>query len=126
MDRTPQGLVLLDYKTSSQAPKGIKDEFGKTTVDIQLPLYIHFASTTLFPGETVHEAYYYSVTKGKKLPKKQPSQETLQAIAQKIKTYLQTGYYPVSPDVDKNACKYCPYDLVCRHGSRQSRKGSPL
>ena len=126
IDRTPQGLVLLDYKTSSQPPKGIKDEFGKTTVDIQLPLYIHFASTTLFPGETVHEAYYYSVTKGKKLPKKQPSQETLEAIAQKIKTYLQTGYYPVSPDVDQNACQYCPYDLVCRKGSRQSRQGTNL
>lgn len=126
IDRTPQGLVLLDYKTSSQAPIGIKDEWGKTSIDIQLPLYTHFASTTLFPGETVHEAYYYSVTKGKKLGKKQPSQETLEAIAQKIKTYLQTGSYPVSPDVDKNACKYCPYDLVCRHGSRQSRKGINL
>lgn len=126
IDRTLQGLVLLDYKTSSKVPPGIKDESGKTNVDIQLPLYIHFASTTLFPGETVHEAYYYSVTKGKKLPKKQPSQETLEAIAQKIKTYLQTGYYPVAPDVDQNACQYCPYDLVCRKGSRQSRKGINL
>ncbi|MBR8836034.1 MAG: PD-(D/E)XK nuclease family protein [Stigonema ocellatum SAG 48.90 = DSM 106950] len=126
IDRTPQGLVLLDYKTSSQAPKGIQDESGKANVDIQLPLYIHFASTTLFPGETVHEAYYYSITKGKKLSKKQPSPETLQAIAQKIKTYLQTGYYPVKPDVDQHACQYCPYDLVCRQGSRQSRKGTNL
>jgi len=124
IDRTPQGLVLLDYKTSSQAPKGIQDESGKANVDIQLPLYIHFASTTLFPGEIVHEAYYYSITKGKKLSKKQPSPETLQAIAQKIKTYLQTGYYPVKPDVDQYACQYCPYDLVCRKGSRQSRKGT--
>jgi len=124
IDRTPQGLVLLDYKTSSQAPKGIQDESGKANVDIQLPLYIHFASTTLFPGEIVHEAYYYSITKGKKLSKKQPSPETLQAIAQKIKTYLQTGYYPVKPDVDQHACQYCPYDLVCRKGSRQSRKGT--
>lgn len=126
IDRTPQGLVLLDYKTSSQAPKGIKDESGKNNVDIQLPLYVHFASTNLFPGETVHEAYYYSITKGKKLSKKPPSQETLQAIAQKIKTYLHTGYYAVEPDVDQYACQYCPYDLVCRKGSRQSRKGTNL
>ncbi|QSJ20424.1 PD-(D/E)XK nuclease family protein [Nostoc sp. UHCC 0702] len=124
IDRTPQGLVLLDYKTSSQAPRGIKDEFGKANIDIQLPVYIHFASTILFPGETVHQAYYYSLTKGKKLSKKQPSPEILQAIAQKFKSYLQSGYYPVAPDVEQHSCQYCPYDLVCRKGSRQSRKGT--
>ncbi|MEH2295641.1 PD-(D/E)XK nuclease family protein [Nostoc sp.] len=90
IDRTPQVLVLLDYKTSSQVPPGIKDASGKANIDIQLPLYIHFASTTLFPGETVHEAYYYSVTKGKKLSNKQPSQETLEAYEAEIFTSART------------------------------------
>lgn len=123
IDRTPQGLVLLDYKTSSQAPPGVKDEFGKANIDIQMSLYTHVAITKLFPGETVQEAYYYSVTKGKKLPKKQPSEGTLQAIAEKIKNYLLKGYYPVEPDINQDACRYCAYDLVCRKGVRQSRKG---
>lgn len=123
IDRTPQGLVLLDYKTSSQAPPGVKDEFGKANIDIQMSLYAHVASTALFPGETVQDAYYYSVTKGKKLSKKQPTEETLQAIAEKIKNYLQKGYYPVEPDINQDACRYCAYDLVCRKGVRQSRKG---
>ncbi|MDZ7954180.1 hypothetical protein [Nostoc sp. DedQUE09] len=35
--------------------------------------------------------------RGKKLPKKQPSQETLEAIAQKIKTFLQTGHFVMFP-----------------------------
>jgi RecB family exonuclease len=122
IDRTPEGLVLWDYKTSSQAPPGIKDEAGKANIDIQMPLYIDIAGT-LFPGETVHDAYYYSVTKGEKIRKKKQDAETLQAAAEKIKTYLQQGYYPVEPDVDQNACRYCAYDLVCRKGSRQSRKG---
>ncbi|MBW4671594.1 MAG: PD-(D/E)XK nuclease family protein [Cyanomargarita calcarea GSE-NOS-MK-12-04C] len=122
IDRTPEGLVLWDYKTSSQAPPGIKDEAGKANIDIQMPLYVDIAGT-LFPGETVHDAYYYSVTKGERIRKKKPSAETLQAAAEKIKTYLQQGYYPVEPDVDQNACRYCAYDLVCRKGSRQSRKG---
>jgi PD-(D/E)XK nuclease superfamily len=122
IDRTPEGLVLWDYKTSSQAPPGIKDEAGKTNIDIQMPLYIDIAGT-LFPGETVHDAYYYSVTKGEKIGKKKQDAQTLQAAAEKIKTYLQQGYYPVEPDVDQNACRYCAYDLVCRKGSRQSRKG---
>lgn len=126
IDRTPQGLVLLDYKTSSQAPPGVKDESGKANIDIQMSLYTHVASTALFPGETVHDAYYYSVTKGKKISKTKPSEETLQAIAEKIKNYLQKGYYPVEPDINQEACRYCAYDLVCRKGVRQSRKGGNL
>lgn len=123
IDRTPEGLVLVDYKTSSQLPLGVKDESGKANIDIQMPLYMHVANTALFPGETVHDAYYYSVTKGKKLNKKKPTTEALPAVAEKIKTHLQQGYYPVSPDIDQNACRYCAYDLVCRKGERLSRKG---
>ena len=56
----------------------------------------------------------------------QKQQNLIAAIAQKIKTFLQTGYYAVEPDVEQDACQYCPYDLVCRKGSRQSRKGINL
>ena len=122
IDRTPEGLVLLDYKSGSSVAPGIKDEAGKANIDIQMPLYRDVAGT-LFPGETVSDAYYYSVTKGKKISKKQPSAETLQAAAEKIKNHIEQGYYPVEPDVDQKACNYCAYDLVCRKGSRQSRKG---
>ena len=122
IDRTPEGLVLLDYKSGSSLPPGIKDEAGKANIDIQMPLYMDIAGS-FFPGETVSDAYYYSITKGKKISKKQPSAETLQAAAEKIKNHLEQGYYPVEPDVDQKACNYCPYDLVCRKGSRQSRKG---
>ncbi|MEA5594795.1 PD-(D/E)XK nuclease family protein [Rivularia sp. UHCC 0363] len=125
IDRTPEGLVLLDYKSGSSVAPGIKDEAGKANIDIQMPLYMDVAGT-LFPGETVSDAYYYSVTKGKKISKKQPSAETLQAAAEKIKNHLEQGYYPVEPDVDQKACNYCAYDLVCRKGSRQSRKGGAV
>ncbi|MGB3654307.1 MAG: PD-(D/E)XK nuclease family protein, partial [Rivularia sp. (in: cyanobacteria)] len=40
IDRTPEGLVLLDYKSGSSVPPGIKDEVGKANIDIQMPLYI--------------------------------------------------------------------------------------
>jgi len=121
IDRTPQGLVLLDYKTSSRPPLGVKDELGKANVDIQLPLYIHVAQTTLFPGEQVDGAYYF-LTEGKKLPKTRPSEETLQAIAQRVKAHLETGHYPVDPDIEQKACRSCAFDLVCRKGIRNSRK----
>lgn len=122
VDRTPQGLILLDYKTSSLAPVGVKDDLGKASLDLQLPLYIHVAQTSLFPGEQVDGAYYYSLSKGKKLSKAKPSEETLHAIAQRVKTHLETGHYPVDPDIEQQACRSCPYDLVCRKGVRNSRK----
>ena len=120
LDRTSQGLVLWDYKTGSSKPIGIKDESGKATLDIQLPLYIHVAPT-LFPGEPVDGAYYYSLSKGKNLDKAKPNEETLKAIAQRVKTHLETGHYPVEPDVEQKACRSCSYDMVCRVGARNSR-----
>jgi len=121
VDRTAQGLLLLDYKTSSQPPVGVKDESGKANLDLQLPLYIHLAQTTLFPGKQVDGAYY-SLIKGKKLYKAKPNQETLSAMADRVKNHLETGYYPVEPDIEQQACRSCPYNLVCRKGSRNSRK----
>lgn len=126
IDRTPEGLVLLDYKTGSQKPGGIKNENGKAVVDIQMPLYTHIANTVLFPDETMKGADYYLLTKHKRLTNKALSEEEQQQIAEKIKTHLETGHYPVDPDVDRNACRFCACDLVCRQGARQSRKGGAV
>ncbi len=123
IDRTSGGISIVDYKTGGGTPSGVKDDDGKASIDIQLSLYSHFAAH-LFPGETVEGAYYYSLSKGKKVGgRTPPSEETLSLIAEKIKTHLQTGSYPVSPDIEQKACRYCAYDLMCRKGSRLSRKG---
>jgi len=126
IDRTKKGLVLIDYKTGSSAPAGVKDEKGKARIDVQLSLYRDVAAPALFPGEVVAEVLYYSLTKAKRLPKKLPSQEELELFATRCKTHLVTGDYPVQPDVEGNACNYCKYDLVCRQGSRLSRKGGKV
>lgn len=126
IDRTHEGLVLLDYKTGSQKPAGIKNENGKSVVDIQMPLYTHIANTVLFPDETIKGADYYLLTKHKRLNNKALSVEEQQQIAEKIKTHLKTGHYPVDPDVERNACRFCACDLVCRQGPRQSRKGGTV
>lgn len=123
IDRTVEGLVLMDYKTSSHAPDGVKDEKGKAQMDVQLSLYRDVAAPALFPGEAIAEVLYYSLTKGKKLPKALPSPEELELFATRCKTHLTSGSYPVQPDIDRHACKYCEFDLVCRQGSRLSRKG---
>ncbi|MBE9098801.1 PD-(D/E)XK nuclease family protein [Vacuolonema iberomarrocanum] len=126
IDRTDNGLVLIDYKTSSTPPSGVKDADGKATVDLQLSVYKEAAAPVLFPGESVIDAYYYSLTKGKKLKdlKKLPSDVDLEAVAIRCQNHLSKGNFPVLPDIDNKACTYCAYDLVCRKGKRLDRKSA--
>jgi RecB family exonuclease len=122
IDRTPEGLAIVDYKTSSTAPKGAKDANGQAKLDIQLPLYVQVAAKDLFPGQPVTNAYYYSLTKGKILKEVAIDETALAEFAENVKRRLQQGHYPVDPDHKREACQYCDYDLVCRQGSRLSRK----
>ena len=121
IDRTDAGLAVIDYKTSGVIPAGVKDETGKANIDLQLAVY-QDAIAGLHPNETIDTAAYYSITKQKTIsrPKKDPVE--LAAFAERVKFHLQQGHYPVSPDIDRKACRYCDYDLVCRKGDRLSRK----
>ncbi|MBD2093300.1 PD-(D/E)XK nuclease family protein [Microcoleus sp. FACHB-1515] len=122
VDESENGLIFLDYKTSSSPPIGAKDAAGKATFDLQLPLYVQ-AAASLFPDRSPHHAYYYSLTKGKTLQRVTIDEPALQAFVDRVKQHLQQGHYPVHPDRDRAACKYCSMDLACRGGSRIKRKG---
>lgn len=123
IDRTDEGLAIVDYKTSSTAPKGAKDLDGKANLDIQLPLYVQVAAKEFISGgEQIANAYYYSLIKSKILKKADIDEEALAQFAERVKLQLETGHFPVEPDIDRIACRYCPYDLVCRQGTRLSRK----
>lgn len=123
IDRTPGGLVLIDYKTSGSLPKGVKDTKGKASIDIQLPLYQNVAAASLFPEGAVAETYYYSLTKGKKMtPSSKAPQHELPTVIEQCKDYLNQGHYPVQPDIARTACQYCDFDWVCRQGNRLSHK----
>ena len=121
IDRTEAGLTVIDYKTSSVTPAGVKDATGKANLDIQLAVY-QDAIAEQNPDQTIDTAAYYSLTQQKTIsrPKKDPAE--LAAFATKVRSHLEQGYYPVAPDVDRKACRYCNYDLVCRKGDRLSRK----
>ena len=128
IDRCNEGLVVIDYKTSSQSPLGVKDDQGKLSLDLQLPLYLD-AIPSLYPEEAAQDAVYYSLTKHKNLSslskaRKKPDPETLSNFADHVQTTLQTGNYPVDPDPKQDACRYCPFDVVCRRGTRLTRKSS--
>ncbi|MBE9112301.1 PD-(D/E)XK nuclease family protein [Nodosilinea sp. LEGE 07298] len=122
IDRTDAGLVLIDYKTGKSRPTGIKDQTGKACIDLQLPLYRVAAGPALF-DEPVADAYYYSIRGREKiaLSPKAPQHE-LPAAIERCKTHLETGHYPVQPDIERKACAYCDFDVLCRQGDRLSRK----
>lgn len=123
IDRTADGLVAVDYKTSSSAPFGAKDESGKTKIDVQLAIYTNVALPSIYPGQAVNKGIYYSLTKGKVLKSLTEIDPTaLEELAKRVSSHLTTGHFPVDPDADGNACKYCDYDALCRKGSRLARK----
>ena len=111
VDRTPEGLVFVDYKTAGSAPRP----------DLQLPIYREAAAQALFPGERVKDAYYYSLTKAERIRGRPPSANELADIAEGARTNLEDGYLP--PDRLQRACAFCDFDLVCRQGPRLGRKG---
>lgn len=123
VDETPDGLIAIDYKTSSVAPKGAKDESGKLTVDVQIPLYSNVALKKLYPAGTLGNSVYYSLVKGKVLrAEKEDDFVKLDGLVNRIKKTLADGNFAVDPDTDELACTYCSFDQVCRKGPRLERK----
>ncbi|MGK7938195.1 MAG: PD-(D/E)XK nuclease family protein [Xenococcaceae cyanobacterium] len=125
IDRAIEGLVILDYKTSSNAPTGVKDNTGKANIDIQLPLYMDAVEQS-FPNESIKTAAYYSLTKRKIIKRAKQNKEELAAFAEQVKSYLAQGYYPVEPDIEQKACTYCSFDLVCRKDLYHRQEFEPM
>ena len=110
VDRTPEGLVFVDYKSTARAPDP----------DLQLSVYREAAAEALFPGERVRDAYYYSLRRAERIRAKEPTAEALGELAEGIRDALEAGRLP--PDVLQRACAFCEFDLVCRRGPRLDRK----
>lgn len=125
VDRTEQGITVIDYKTSSTTPPGIKDENGKAKLDLQLSLY-QIAIAQRYPEQSQINAIYYSLKKHQPLSSSKLDESVLNHFLQQIQSHLKQGYYPVQPDLDQNACTYCSFDLVCRKGTRLQRKFSEI
>src|SRR5215204_7101725 len=110
VDRTPEGLVFVDYKTKGRVPKP----------DLQLPIYREAAAPALFGEEHVKDAYYYSLTKGERIRGKPLATNELADVAEEARANLEDGYLP--PDRLQRVCANCEFDLVCRRGPRLDRK----
>jgi PD-(D/E)XK nuclease superfamily len=123
VDDTPDGLIAIDYKTSSAVPKGAKGRDGKLSVDVQIPLYANVALPKLYPDGHLGDSAYYSLTKGKILRQvKAGDMENLEMLADDITAILSRGSFAVDPDLGEKACTYCELETVCRKGPRLRRK----
>lgn len=121
VDREPEGLRVLDYKTGSSVAK-VQDASGAATLEVQLAIYS--AAIAQAFGEPPHRAQYYSLTKREIINAAPSEAADLEAFAARVSAHLAAGSYPVAPDREQTACTYCPYDLVCRRGPRLQRRGS--
>lgn len=118
VDRVQSDLAFVDYKTSGSVP----------SPDLQLAIYREAAAPALFPGETVKEAYYYSLRAGARVRAKKSDDETLDRLVEEIRANLEAGRLPpdsLERDPLQSVCRWCAFDLVCRRGPRLERKLDP-
>ncbi len=113
LDTLPDGRYrIIDYKYSSEAPKGIKDEDGRATVDVQLAIYSSLVEQN---RGAVAEAQYLLVKARRfKTPKVRP--ETLSAALDRVQQAASAGHLRVQPDLDRVACQWCAAVFACRIG----------
>lgn len=122
IDETPDGIVMIDYKTGKSVPPGVKNDQGKAEIDIQIPIYVSAAGGQLYPDDDV-SGVYFSLTNAEILKTKGAHDEAeLEKFAGEVRRRLVDGRYPVDPDNGWKACGYCDYEAVCRYGARLSRK----
>jgi ATP-dependent helicase/DNAse subunit B len=117
LDLTSAGWSVMDYKSGSSVPDGIKNQAGQTKLDLQLAVYQAIVEQHVGP-DLVHKASYYSFAKAQELKSKAAAPEELGAAIELLKSHLNTGCYPVCPDREQKACRYCDFDSLCRKSDR--------
>lgn len=124
-DKAGGRVVLYDYKTGKRRPKGVKNERGELKLDFQLPVYREAAVPALWP-ELAPDGAYYLLVGSAKAESARIENGALGALADRLRSLLEAGDFRVQPDGRQEACQFCPYDLVCRKGSRLWRKEGPV
>jgi len=131
VDRSSQGLRVLDYKTG-RAPPRKEIEEGR---DLQLPIYVLAVENALLPEEEVVAAFYYSISGAKRstllssTKKGEPNpewQEMLDTSRKHIHAYVErvrAGLFPVLPSGD--CPSYCDFADICRRKLTSERKRPP-
>lgn len=119
IDETPDGIVLVDYKTGEVADQAKADERAKDSLkDEQLGLYalayretrrqeparvqLHFVGSGLVGSADVEPKHY---------------DLALDRI-QRASSGIRRAVFP--PDPDQRKCGYCPYARFCLHSAARA------
>ena len=122
IDRTPDGVMVIDYKTGAGRPLGARGfDPERLDLDLQLPLYLDVAAPRLMPGERVAGARYFSLGAMREIPREPPDPAETADFVARLRRTLAVGDYPVEPS---DACRYCPLEAACRKGPRLEHKRS--
>lgn len=135
IDETADGIEMVDYKTSSSYPRGVRlgtpregeglKPAGGVDLDLQIPIYVQAGGESLFPGRRV-TGRYFSLRAAGNLTRRAVTEEgQLAEFAAGVRRRLERGEFPVEPDrpdLEEQACQNCEYGLVCRRGPRLARK----
>ena len=117
IDKTVDGLVVIDYKTS-RSPIGAKEALEGR--NLQLPIYLMAANRALKQDEPVSAGFYlhiHSCKKGSEFPSKSLEIKDITAKAEEyIGDYVSKvrhAEFPVAPN--QGRCPpYCEFDVMCR------------
>jgi hypothetical protein len=124
IDRTPDGLELIDYKLGGSRGVGARDLEGRPSLDLQLPLYADVAAPAAFPDEPVARTRYLSLRQLREIPSTPPDDHELADLFARLRASLEAGFFPVEPD--DAVCQRCDLALVCRKGPHLDLKPLPF
>ena len=118
-------VFVVDYKSGTTKPSGVQDREHKLKLDVQLPVYAQAAVPQLFPQLKLGGAVYLSLRNGQVLDRLKLNMTEYEALAERLRTMLESGAFPPRPDVEFRACQFCTWQAVCRAGKRLERKAFP-
>lgn len=109
VDRTEQGTVIVDYKSSDVADQRKADAKARDSLQLQIYALAHEAETGALP----HEVQLHFLDSGV-VGRAGPEQGRLERAREKISRAadgIRAGDFPAKPN--PVGCSYCPYRQIC-------------